>query len=104
MSTKTAGFPLGIDNSPFNNPNGQIVIPKEVREKLGIIPGKKVLFRVVENHAEITSLPDDPIKAMRGMLKGGPSLARELLAERKRDNKLNMPSLMQVALGLGRIF
>ncbi|MBW1774176.1 MAG: AbrB/MazE/SpoVT family DNA-binding domain-containing protein [Deltaproteobacteria bacterium] len=68
---------------------GQIVIPKEVREKLGITPGKKVLFRVVDKHAEITPLPDDPIKAMRGILKGGPSLAKELLAERKRDNKID---------------
>ena len=68
---------------------GQIVIPKQVRDKLGITPGKKVLFQVVDNHAEITLLPDDPIKAMRGILKGGPSLADELLAERKKDNKID---------------
>lgn len=68
---------------------GQIVIPKEVRDKLGITPGKKVLFRIVDKHAEITPLPDDPIKAMRGILKGGASLARELLDERKRDNKFD---------------
>ncbi|HOP47859.1 MAG TPA: AbrB/MazE/SpoVT family DNA-binding domain-containing protein [Desulfobacteraceae bacterium] len=68
---------------------GQIVIPKEVRDKLGITPGKKVLFRIVDKHAEITPLPDDPIKAMRGILKGGASLAQELLDERKRDNKFD---------------
>jgi len=65
---------------------GQIVIPKEIREKLGITPGTRILLRVVENRAEITTLPDDPVKAMRGMLKGGKSLADELLAERKKDN------------------
>jgi AbrB family looped-hinge helix DNA binding protein len=68
---------------------GQIVIPKEVRKKLGITPGKKVLFRIVGKHAEITPLPEDSIKAMRGILKGGRSLAKELLAERKRDNKID---------------
>jgi AbrB family looped-hinge helix DNA binding protein len=41
---------------------GQIVIPKEIREKLGITPGKRILLRLVDEHAEITPLPDDPIK------------------------------------------
>ena len=68
---------------------GQIVIPKEIREKLGITPGKRILLRVVNEHAEITPLPDDPIKAMRGILKGGKSMAKELLAERKKDNRID---------------
>ena len=68
---------------------GQVVIPKEIREKLGIVPGKRILFRVVKDHAEIKPLPDDPIKEMRGMLKGGKSLAKELIAERKKDNKID---------------
>jgi AbrB family looped-hinge helix DNA binding protein len=68
---------------------GQIVIPKEIRKKLGITSGKKVLFRIVDKHAEITPLPEDSIKAMRGILKGGCSLSKELLAERKRDNKID---------------
>jgi AbrB family looped-hinge helix DNA binding protein len=68
---------------------GQIVIPKAIREKLGITPGKKILLRLVDEHAEITPLPDDPIREMRGILKGGKSLAKELLAERKRDNKID---------------
>lgn len=68
---------------------GQIVIPKRVRDELGITPGKKLLFRVVDKHAEITPLADDPIRAMRGVLKGGASLAKELLQERKRDNMID---------------
>jgi len=68
---------------------GQIVIPKEIREKLGITPGTRILLRVVENRAEITTLPDDPVRAMRGLLKGGKSLADELLAERKKDNTID---------------
>ena len=68
---------------------GQIVIPKEIREQLGITPGKKVLLRIVDKHAEITPLPDDPIRAMRGILKGGRSLAKELLKEREGDNRVD---------------
>jgi len=68
---------------------GQIVIPKEIREQLGITPGKKVLLRVVGKHAEIIPLPDDSIKAMRGIIKGGRSLAKELLTVRKRDNEID---------------
>jgi AbrB family looped-hinge helix DNA binding protein len=68
---------------------GQIGIPKAIRKKLGITPGKKILLRVVDEHAEITPLPDDPIKEMRGILKGGKSLARELLSERKKDNRID---------------
>ena len=68
---------------------GQVVIPKQIREKLGITPGKKVLFRIAGKHAEITPIPDDSIKALRGILKGGISMAKELLAERKRDDKID---------------
>jgi len=68
---------------------GQVVIPKQIREELGIRPGKKVLFRLVGNHAEIVPLPDDPVRAMRGMLKSDTSLAEELLKERRRDNEID---------------
>jgi AbrB family looped-hinge helix DNA binding protein len=68
---------------------GQIVIPKEIREKLGIGPGKKVLLQLVGEHAEIVPLPDDPIKSMRGMLKADVSLAEELLRERRKDDEID---------------
>jgi AbrB family looped-hinge helix DNA binding protein len=68
---------------------GQIIIPKEIREKLGVTPGEKVMLRIVGKHAEITPIPNDSIKAMRGIIKGGKSMAKELLAERKRDNKID---------------
>ena len=73
---------------------GQLVIPKQVRDKLGIKPGKKVVLKVVGDHAEIIPLPDDPIKYMRGILKGGPSLADELLEERRRDNLIDEKDLV----------
>jgi AbrB family looped-hinge helix DNA binding protein len=68
---------------------GQIVIPKEIRDKLGIGPGKKVLLRLVDQHAEIVPLPDEPVKALRGMLKSDTSLATELLEERRKDDDID---------------
>jgi AbrB family looped-hinge helix DNA binding protein len=65
---------------------GQIVLPKEIRDKLGVKPGAALSIKLVDNHAEITPLPDDPIEFLTGILKEYPrSLAIELLEERRRD-------------------
>ena len=63
---------------------GQVVIPVEIREKLGIKPGKMVNLSLDGEKVVITPLPEDPIKALRGALKGKPSLTKALLKERKR--------------------
>lgn len=46
----------------------QIVIPKDVRAKVGIKPGQE--FQVVAKGNVITLVPDRPISAMRGFLRG----------------------------------
>ncbi|MGC8494758.1 MAG: AbrB/MazE/SpoVT family DNA-binding domain-containing protein [Syntrophobacteraceae bacterium] len=66
---------------------GQIVIPKELREKLGIGAGRKLLLRLVEDHMEIIPLPEEPVKTLRGTLKGETSLAEDLLEQRRRDDE-----------------
>jgi AbrB family looped-hinge helix DNA binding protein len=50
------------------SPKFQIVIPKEVREKLGLTPGQKVQTIVFEDRIEL--VPVKPMKKMRGFLKG----------------------------------
>jgi AbrB family looped-hinge helix DNA binding protein len=66
---------------------GQIIIPKELRVKLGILPGKKLSLRLVDDHLEIRPLPDDPIDFLTGIFRDYPhSLSDELLRERKKDN------------------
>lgn len=66
---------------------GQIVIPIEIRKKLGIKPGQRVNLTVVDDKVFITPMPEDPIKALRGILKGKPSMAQALVEERKQEVK-----------------
>jgi AbrB family looped-hinge helix DNA binding protein len=72
---------------------GQIVIPAEIRKKLGIEPGQKVSLSLENDKAVIAPLPKDPIKTMRGILKGRPSMTKALLDDRKmeieRDKKIH---------------
>ena len=71
------------------HPKGQIVIPKDIRNKLGgIKPGKALSITFVKDHAEIRPLPDDPIEFLTGIFEDHPvSLAQELLKERAQDNE-----------------
>ncbi len=50
------------------SPKYQVVIPKEVREKLGLTPGQKIQTVVFEDRIEL--IPVRPIKKMKGFLKG----------------------------------
>lgn len=66
---------------------GQIVIPADIRKKIGIKPGSKVLLTLVDNrNVAIEPIPDDPIEAACGMLQGKSSLTRALLKERREDH------------------
>lgn len=50
------------------SPKYQVVIPKEIREKLGLSPGQKVEAIMYDGRIEL--IPVRPIKTMRGFLKG----------------------------------
>jgi AbrB family looped-hinge helix DNA binding protein len=50
------------------SPKFQVVIPKEIREKLSLSPGQKVQAFVYGDRIEL--IPMRPIKQMRGYLKG----------------------------------
>jgi len=69
---------------------GQIVIPKRLREKYGIIPATAI--RWIERDDGILMVPEseDPIKSARGMLDGSEILRaylKEKRLEKKRENK-----------------
>ncbi|MCL4473971.1 MAG: AbrB/MazE/SpoVT family DNA-binding domain-containing protein [Actinobacteria bacterium] len=66
---------------------GQIVIPKEYRDKLGIKAGDRVGISVVADRVEIYALPDDPVEAYCGIFSDGPSLVDALMKSRKEDQE-----------------
>jgi AbrB family looped-hinge helix DNA binding protein len=50
------------------SPKYQVVIPKDIRERLGLTPGQKVQALVYEERIEL--IPVRSIKKMKGFLKG----------------------------------
>jgi AbrB family looped-hinge helix DNA binding protein len=63
----------------------QIVIPKDIRTKIGLKPNQHVQIVAVGKKATIIPLPEDPINALCGIFKDGPSLTKALLRERRED-------------------
>ncbi len=66
---------------------GQIVIPKVVRNELGITPGKKLLIKSEKDKAVLIPLPDDPVEHFCGIFQQGPSLTKALLSERQKERE-----------------
>jgi AbrB family looped-hinge helix DNA binding protein len=50
------------------SPKYQVVIPKEIRESMGIVSGQKIQVLTYQNRIEL--IPIKPMKKMRGFLKG----------------------------------
>jgi AbrB family looped-hinge helix DNA binding protein len=66
---------------------GWVVIPAEVRRKYHLTPGTQVDIVDYGGGIGIVPVMKNPIKEARGMLKGGPSLTKILLAERRAERK-----------------
>ncbi len=64
---------------------GGIIIPKEIRERYNLRPGDKMVL--VDFAGRISMIPamKDPIREIRGMLKGGESLTKALLEEHRQE-------------------
>jgi AbrB family looped-hinge helix DNA binding protein len=50
------------------SPKYQVVIPKQIREKLKLIPGQQLEALLYENRIEL--IPVRPVKKLKGFLKG----------------------------------
>lgn len=66
---------------------GWVVIPAEYRTKYGLKPGTRVRFVDYGGSLTLVRVPDDPIKASRGMLKSTTSLTEELLKEHRKERE-----------------
>ena len=60
------------------SPKYQVVIPKEVRESMGIVSGQKIQVLTYRNRIEL--IPIKPMEDMRGFLKG-----IDTIVEREND-------------------
>jgi AbrB family looped-hinge helix DNA binding protein len=64
---------------------GWLVIPKDLRDKYGLKPGMRV--NVIDDDGSLALVPvaDDPVAALQGMLKNGPSLTADLLEQHAQE-------------------
>jgi AbrB family looped-hinge helix DNA binding protein len=66
-------YDIGVDREAMMatvtiSPKFQVVIPKEIRKRLGLTPGQKVQTIVFEDRIEL--IPVKPVKKMKGFLRG----------------------------------
>jgi AbrB family looped-hinge helix DNA binding protein len=66
---------------------GQFVIPAEMRESLGIKPGTRIVVTQEDTRIVIEPVTHKLVEKTRGMLKGGPSLFKELKRQRRQKDK-----------------
>jgi antitoxin PrlF len=72
---------------------GQVVIPKVIRERIGIEPGDEVVFESSEQEVRIRRLKDaegvmaGEIRSLRGLWSEGGSGTAALEAERRRERE-----------------
>jgi AbrB family looped-hinge helix DNA binding protein len=64
---------------------GWVVIPKEIRDRLGLQKGSKVAIVEYAEKISILPLPRDAIRDARGMFKNGPSLTEAYLREKREE-------------------
>jgi AbrB family looped-hinge helix DNA binding protein len=50
------------------SPKYQVVIPLEIRKKMGIVPGQKMQVIALDGHIELVA--EQPMSAYRGMFPG----------------------------------
>ncbi len=67
---------------------GQVIIPAELRKKLNIRKGTRIAIFEGEGQVILMKpLPDDPIEASKGMLKGRTSILDSLMKDRQEEAK-----------------
>ena len=64
---------------------GWVVIPKELRDRLGLAKGTKVVIIEHAGHISMTPVSKDPVRAAAGMFADGPDLTGSLLREREEE-------------------
>ena len=88
---------------------GQVVIPKAIRDQIGIAPGDEVLFEPDGRDVRVCRVEDDrakrgeEVKSLRGIWADIPgSSAEELLKERRRERELEERKAQRWGVGRPR--
>ena len=68
---------------------GQIVIPKDLREKYGLKRGSRLAWIDTGSALLLIPLPADPISGSRGMLRGKGISTEKLLEMRREERELS---------------
>lgn len=63
---------------------GLVVIPKEIRDGLGLKKGDKLVFVKIGKRVSVFKALDDPIRGSAGILKGSGTMA-DFLEEKRRE-------------------
>jgi len=66
---------------------GQTVVPKKIRDAMGLEEGSKLVWNLQDGVAHVIALPKDPIRGARGILKGKGLTMKQFLAERNAERK-----------------
>jgi antitoxin PrlF len=69
---------------------GQVVLPKELRDDLGIKPGDEVIFAKADDEIRVrkAGTKAEIVRSLRGLLAGpGPGLTESLMEERRRERE-----------------
>ena len=66
---------------------GQTVIPKELRKKFGIKAGTKIEWWVKDGSLVAFPIPDDPVGALMGVLKGSGYTWADFMRERNEERE-----------------
>ena len=66
---------------------GQTVVPKRIREALAIESGARLQWQVHEGVIQVIPVPANPVRALRGLLKGTGYTYARFLRERQRERE-----------------
>lgn len=87
---------------------GQVVIPKAIRDEIGIKPGDEVTFEPNGSEVRVRRVEDDPerraaeITALRGIWADAGGGTEELLEERRRERELEERKAQRWGVGRSR--
>jgi len=66
---------------------GQIVIPAELRQRLGIAAGTRIAIEEHGNQLVLQPITEAFIRSVRGCCKGGADMVEELIRDRRAEDR-----------------